>query len=246
MLLFAACIAACNALSGVEDLTPCSECELDGALPVVDAANDVDTLPGRDSSTGTTDAAQDVQVPADATTLDADAEAAAPIGCQGAVDCTRVVFVTSGHYTGDLGGIAGADAKCQALADLSPVARIKGHTFQAWISITTSLVSARLTHGSQPYVLGNGTVVANDWTDLIKGTLANGIDLDEQNNVGSGGAWTGTTSAGAQYAGAACTTWTTGTTGSGVFGNVGGSGNGWSSSANNPCPSMNALYCFEK
>lgn len=246
MVLFAACIAACNALTGVEELSPCTGCELDGALPVVDAANDV-KLPGRDSSTSPPDADQDSQVPVDAA-HDADPEAATPLGCQGTVACTRVVFVTSQDYNGALGGIAGADAKCQALADQSPVARIKGHTFQAWVSTMATPVSARFTHGSQAYALATGTIVASDWTDLIKGTLQSGIDLDELNNVRNNSiAWTGTTSGNANYTGPSCSDWTTAVAGNkGVYGNVGGSGNGWSSNSNIDCLSANALYCFEK
>ena len=177
----------------------------------------------------------------------ADAADAAPIGCRGAVDCTRVVFVSSQDYTGALGGIVGADAKCQTLADLSTNPRIKGHTFQAWVSTLADSVATRFVHGSQPYVLGNATVIASDWTDLTKGTLSAGIDLDElsqtRNNVE---AWTATDSSGAGYAGLGCESWVNGNAGGGVYGNVGGSGNGWSSSSADSCTKPNALYCFEK
>ena len=158
------------------------------------------------------------------------------------------MFVSSQDYTGNLGGVAGADAKCQALADQSTVLRIKGHTFQAWVSTMASPVSARFTHGSQPYVLGNATVVAADWQNLTKGTLSNGIDLSELNNVRNNSvAWTGTSSSNANYAGQACGDWTIGAPGNkGVIGNVGGTGNGWSSTSIDDCLSMNALYCFEK
>ncbi len=248
--LLASSIAACNALTGVSDLTPCDACGDGVTLP--DAASDGSlgadgrvTLPTGDAAANDgalTDAAAN-----DGAGTDAADAADSSIGCQGAVDCTRVVFVTSVAYTGDLGGISGADAKCQALADASPNPRIKGHTFQAWVSTITIAVSARFTHGSQPYVLGDATVVASDWADLTDGTLANGIDIDELDRLhDNANAWTATTSNGANYANAGCESWTNGTNGSAIFGNVGGSGLGWSSNGPQPCPASNLLYCFEK
>jgi len=248
----AACVAACNALTGVSDLSPCALCDLDGATPLIDAAGD--TAVGKPDG-GTTPDARDGASGPDAAPADAGADGpidtgvdAPAIGCQGAVACTRVVFVSSLDYTGNLGGVAGADAKCQALADQSTNARIKGHTFQAWVSTSMSPVSGRFTHGSQPYVLGDATVVAADWNELTKGSLSNGIDLDELGNTRMNSvAWTGTTSNGANYAGQGCGDWTVGVAGTkGVYGNVGGTGSGWSSSSINDCSNSNALYCFEK
>jgi hypothetical protein len=45
---------------------------------------------------------------------------------------TRVVFITSAIYSGNLGGLAGADAKCQARADAS-TGVAKGKVFKAWL-----------------------------------------------------------------------------------------------------------------
>ena len=45
----------------------------------------------------------------------------------------RIVFVTSEIYLGNLGGIAGAHSKCQALAN---AAGISG-TFRPWLSSST-------------------------------------------------------------------------------------------------------------
>lgn len=249
--LFAACVAACNALTGVADLSTCTVCEPEGA-PSLDAASDTELVKGDSSSAPD---ARDGAIGADATLVDVATDAAmadtgvdAAVGCRGAVDCTRVVFVSSQNFTGNLGGVAGADAKCQALADQSTIARIKGHTFQAWVSTGMTPVSARFVHGSQPYVLGDATVVASNWQDLTKGTLSNGIDLDELGVTRTNTtAWTGTTSSNANYAGLGCGDWTVGAAGTkGVYGNVGGSGNGWSSNGVNDCNNLNALYCFEQ
>jgi hypothetical protein len=60
------------------------------------------------------------------------------------------VFVTSTVYTGNLGGSAGADDKCQERADAAGL----GGTFKAWLSATGTGNSAfdRLSHASVPYV----------------------------------------------------------------------------------------------
>jgi hypothetical protein len=243
-----ACAAACNALSGVNELQPCTFCELDGAASL-DAAGD-DATTSSDGST-TLDA-RDGAAPGDAMAADAGtdapAEAGPPVGCQGAVDCERVVFVTSVMYSGAaLGGLAGADAKCQALADASPVARIRGRTFVAWLSTTSTSPSLRFTRSTMPYVLGDGTLVASSWLDLTDGILTNAIDIDDQDMIRSGSAWTATTSVNGLQSGGTCVDWTAAAIGlKARYGNVGGAGGGWSSAADNDCSVANALYCFEK
>jgi hypothetical protein len=246
-VLVVASVAACNALTGASDLSPCATCEADATTPLpgdgVDASGDV-MITGRDAA-GPDDGG-DASVTGDAAGMDA-ADGATGIGCQGAIACSRVVFVTSVEYNGDLGGIAGADAKCQALADASTVMRIKGGTFLAWVSTSTSTVSARFAHGSMPYVLGNGTIVANDWTDLTNGNLNHGIDQTEQGHAQVNGAWTGTTSVDALYYGQSCADWTSSAPAQpGAAGNVGGAGGGWSGATLDSCFQTNALYCFEK
>ncbi|MCA9638983.1 MAG: DUF4215 domain-containing protein, partial [Myxococcales bacterium] len=79
----------------------------------------------------------------------------------------RRVFVTSTLYQGNLGGLAGADAKCQARAQ---AAGLPG-TFLAWLSDNTNNPNTRFTKSMGPYVLVNGTKIANNYTDLTDGTL---------------------------------------------------------------------------
>lgn len=100
--------------------------------------------------------------------------------CNGEVDdpspvCALRVFVTSQLYTGDLGGLAGADAKCQALADAASL----GGTYKAWLSSSTVDARERLTHSSKPYVLVDGSVVANDWDEFASDQHQRPIDLTE-------------------------------------------------------------------
>jgi ABC-type Fe3+ transport system substrate-binding protein len=233
-------VAACNALTGVSDLSPCTDCDDEDAGRAADAMPE--TAPAIVDS-ALPDAA-DAELASDAPT---EAAAEAGIGCQGAADCTRVVFVTSQDYTGDLGGIAGANAKCQARADASPMASIHGRTFVAWVSTSVSAVTVRFVHGTKPYVRPDGVPIAASWDDLTDGNLANGISVNDLGGPKNGSdAWTGTTSLNAGYTGEACVDWTAATfTTKGTQGNVGGSGGGWSSSIASPCVTPLALYCFE-
>jgi hypothetical protein len=130
---------------------------------------------------------------------------------------TKYVFVTSAQYPASLGGLAGADSGCQALAK---AAKLPG-TYKAWLSDDTSSAAARLTHSTVPYVLSDGaTVVASDWNQLTSGTLNHAIDLTERGNAppttsycapGASTVWTDTATTGAEYAvGNNCSNWTGG------------------------------------
>ena len=78
-----------------------------------------------------------------------------------------------------LGGVAGADARCQNLADS---AGLLG-TFKAWISDDTSDPLSTFNHSTVPYIMVNGKVVAYNWTDLTNGGyLRNPIEFDEEGN----------------------------------------------------------------
>jgi hypothetical protein len=88
-------------------------------------------------------------------------------------DPTRIVFVTEGTYTGDVGGIVGADTKCQADADAAGLAG----TFKAWLSDTSTSPDDTFNQSGAPYVLVDGTVVADDWSDLTDTTIDHAIDM---------------------------------------------------------------------
>jgi hypothetical protein len=237
-------IAACNALTGASDLVPCDSCDGDSSSPVVVDAS-VDGPVGNDALGDVRESSTTFDASTEAST---DAEAGVGIGCAGAAACERVVFVTSLAYTGDLGGIAGADAKCQSSADASTSSRIKGRTFVAWVSTPTNAVSARLTHGTMPYVRPDGEAIATEWNTLVDGALDNGIAVDELGDThNTGNAWTGTNSSGATSAQFACMSWTSfAGTYPGERGNVGGNGSGWSGSGLGACDSTHRLYCFER
>jgi hypothetical protein len=165
-------------------------------------------------------------------------------------DCT--VFISSESYTGNLGGLAGADAKCQALAD---AAGIPG-TYMAWLSDGAASPSTRFpTKSSSPYKLLNGVKIADNWADLTDGTLDALIYVPDTGSGGLSGpgnqTWTGTHANG-QPAGVHCNNWTSES--NAVTGTVGyhrhaldadGSWSNWQSH-DTGCSADRLLYCFQQ
>jgi hypothetical protein len=110
--------------------------------------------------------------------------------------------VSSGQWNGNLGGLVGADAKCQNLA---AAANLPG-TYMAWLSTDQGSPSTRFTQSTIPYVLVNGTKVADNYADLTDGSIDARIDRTETGgqvpnssawcSASTRLAWTGTSGAG--------------------------------------------------
>ena len=174
-----------------------------------------------------------------------------------------VLFVSSTQHTGDLGGLAGADAICQDLADKAPTP-LPG-TYKAWLSTGTGegeSPATRFRRSGQPYQAVNGLTIADDWADLTDGTLDHGIYYTEagkfQPNVV---VWTNTGANGAEavYPGDVspdCDDWTSAdefidglsVRKTGRVGTAGGTGVDWTESVWSHCaPDGKAhLYCFQQ
>jgi len=75
--------------------------------------------------------------------------------CPSFCACSKVVFVTSAWYTGNLGGVQGADSKCQGLA---VVAGLEG-TYKAWLLDSNSSIVDRLSLSTAAYIRTDGAVV---------------------------------------------------------------------------------------
>lgn len=164
------------------------------------------------------------------------------------------VFVTSAVYTASLGGVAGADAKCNAVAG---AVKLPG-TYRAWLSDGTSSPSTAFTPGG-PYKLVDGTPVANDFATLLKGTLLHAIDMTESGGAtpaGSGnycsggqqtlGVWTGTQTNGTSDGRDDCAKFTNGSfayTSQIAFGDPTSTGAAWT---NGKCLNAGATYCAYK
>ena len=96
-------------------------------------------------------------------------------GCM-ALTTDRIIFVSSTTFSGNLGGLSGADGHCQNLAT---GAALPG-SYKAWLSDGTNTAVARLKHSTGNYVLADrSTIVAQGWTGLTSGTLLHAIDMTE-------------------------------------------------------------------
>ena len=167
----------------------------------------------------------------------------------------KTVFVTSSRSNGNLGGLAGADAECNARAD---AAGLTGH-YKAWLSDASASPSSRFVPSNCPYYRVDGVRVASDWDDLTDGTLAAPISLDENgvSRARSGFAsselvWTNTDTDGTAIGtdtGATCGDWTLG---NGTSGSKGGildeSDNDWTYSPifTAYCNDQKRLYCIQQ
>ena len=158
------------------------------------------------------------------------------------------VFVTSGVFDGNFGGLTGADAKCQEIATGAGL----GGTWMAWLSDDTDGPAARFTtKGGQPYVRLDGKIVANTWADLLDGSIANAINIDESkaNGGGTNFVWTNTKTTGTPTTtDKVCKSWNDGTGGSnrGARGNRTQTGQKWTEDADEKCDQKYHLYCFEQ
>jgi hypothetical protein len=117
---------------------------------------------------------------------------------------TKRVFITSTKYNGNLGGIDGADTKCNKSATIAMI----GGTWKAWISNDQQDAVHRIKDVGPWYTVDEKTKMYDDIFDLIVGPLANNW-LDELgNNVTAGNldVWTATKDGKRAYGN--CDNWT--------------------------------------
>jgi TolB-like protein len=106
---------------------------------------------------------------------------------------SRIVFVTSARYTGNLGGVAGADSKCQQVAE---AAGLPGN-YKAWLSDKSSSPAATFMRWNGPYVLVDGTEVASNWEGLTEHYHFVPINITETGqDTGESFQWTNTSASG--------------------------------------------------
>lgn len=154
------------------------------------------------------------------------------------------VFVSSSTSSGNLGGLAGADATCQELAD----AQSLGGRWIAWLSDENTDAIDRLA-GNGPFLLiGSGALIAASRSELTSGTLQNSISRNEAGAFTAGATWTGTNADGTRGSNF-CDNWTDGTNSS--FGQTGSADQTdaeWTD-ANQVFCGVDApvrIYCFEQ
>ena len=162
------------------------------------------------------------------------------------------VFVTSTFYTGNLGGLSGADQKC---SDRASAANLGG-TWKAWISDSNKSPASQSdgdiwTQFNGEYRLVDGTKVADTWTDLTDESLDNAINITENNTpVSASATWTNTLATGSiNFAGTilSCNDWKDGTNSSfGLGGVPQATTQSWTVGDDEYCNGLRRLYCFEQ
>jgi len=171
---------------------------------------------------------------------------------------TRYVFASSATYNGALGGLAGADAECLALADASTDTALHGKTWMAWLSTSAanSEPAQRMVQFPLDYVRQDGVAVANSWSGLVSGTLLAPINVDESGvlivpNPLAEVAWTNTTETGVQDSALlteTCQDWTSDDSmDQGWIGTIDAMDDQWSRAQTLAlCSVMQHIYCIEQ
>jgi len=152
------------------------------------------------------------------------------------------IFRTEAIQNANLGGVAGADAICAAQA---LDAGLEGE-FKAWLSTIVSPVADRVTQAVGPYVLVDGNLVANDWDDLVDGSILVPINLDANGVERAGEVWTGTLADGTSYLDDDCGGFTNGSTGMALCGATASTTETWTANITPVCSTHLGLYCIEQ
>jgi hypothetical protein len=172
------------------------------------------------------------------------------LGCAEVSFCT--VFTTSTFHQGNLNGLAGADAICNARAAEASLPGI----YMAWLADRTGSPSTRFVQSTVPYVLTDGSTVANSYNALVTdGTLLHAINLDEAGDPPTGGGaggtsnWTNVTPEGtpkSDSVSAMCDNWTRTDVGNSNRGDHTSANTTWTVGGGAPCDFAFHLYCFEQ
>jgi hypothetical protein len=161
--------------------------------------------------------------------------------CGSALDA-RLAFVTELDHDGAMGGLAGADARCNAAA---ADANLNG-TYHAWLSAPgaagASNATERVTYDALARV--DGALISNSLDELLSVDPLVPIERTAWNEVRDVAVWTATSSRGGG-SGSGCTEWTNNDAAdTGVVGDSGDTVN-WTSGAALACDQPAALYCFQ-
>ena len=173
-----------------------------------------------------------------------------PLGsgnCSAEQTTTKRVFVSSMAYSGNLGGISGADGICNQLAQ---DAGLTG-SYKAWLSGSDSSPATTFTHSNEPYVLVDQTVVADGWDDLTDSTIGHAIHLTEKGTNLLGTVWSNTHPDGSAISSDGTNTCSEFTSaaeaGQGVIGTIAlNYSSEWTRHQIQPCDKQAHLYCFEQ
>jgi hypothetical protein len=176
-------------------------------------------------------------------------DAPPPYGCTSsceAIESAKRIFVSSTASDASLGGSAGADARCQSLADAQGLDGI----WRALLATgSTDGNLNRLTHHTGPYQRLDGITIATHWDDLVTPTIRAPINVDETGAILEDAmVWTGLLAGGSLSAGPNCLDWTTPDPSlRGFTGNTSAFDSPlWATAASSPCIASAHLYCIEQ
>jgi hypothetical protein len=160
--------------------------------------------------------------------------------CKAALGVLKIVFLTNGYWNGNLGGIDGANAKCQAEAT---AAGLPG-SYVAWLSSSTRNPAASLAKGGPWFATDKSSLIAANWAQVQSGHLTTLITLNASGGQPFPLAWTGTNPDGTPTTvntNQTCNDWT-GTGGSGydVFAGY------LDYPTLDSCVNAYGLYCFQQ
>ena len=168
----------------------------------------------------------------------------------------KTVFLTSTTHQGNLGGLDGADAICQGLADTAGIGVTR--RYRAWLASGDGSPDTLFMRSASPYVRTDGATVADDYTDLTTcdaaspfNCLQNPINVTEENVelTGFRPAWTNVLPSGlihGVFSQDSCFYWTADL----LFARVGNASHtaaGWTAvGAGFECGVASRLFCFEQ
>lgn len=152
------------------------------------------------------------------------------------------MFVTSLAFTGNLGGQAGADAKCATAA----AAGGKAGTFKAWLSTAGSSALSRFTVEGpwEQRSTSSGNIATFHNRANLQTTPRANIVVDEQGRDTPAYFWTGTAAGGAST-GQDCAGWTSpSTSATGGYGNGAAASTTWTADGVTGCDTTLPLLCI--
>jgi len=164
--------------------------------------------------------------------------------------CVRRVFVTSATHTADVGGISLSNLTYCGPTVTDPL--FPNTSFFVWLSDTDTSVRDTFESTLAPFVLPDGTPVANDFnafTNPSSGGLLHAINMTEDGGDGRGFyVWTGTGLGGYKYDGGSieCMDWHTETGQDAVVGTTDASDSTWTLLGTAGCSTQAHFYCVER
>jgi hypothetical protein len=167
------------------------------------------------------------------------------LGAATTANWTRIInhtiFLTSGTYTGNLGGTAGADQKCQTEANSNS---LPGY-WRALISISGRNAADIPIMG--PVYNTQSQPIANSKADLWDNSITNGVMYD-QYGMSQGGRYvhTGSNSAGMSTATSDCTGYTNSASGNSTVGSASANTSAWFTSTTQTCATAASIYCVNR